>query len=344
MARFPGNARFAFTIIDDTDVATVANVAPVYRMLEALGMKTTKTVWPLDCPGERGDYDGSQTLEDDDYVEFVLDLRRRGFEVTWHGATMSSSDRSRTIRALKRYCDVFGEYPRIHVNHSENRENLYWGTDRIDAPILRRLMGGLVLRGRARSEGNDPRSPYWWGDLCREHITYARNLTFDDINLLNSNPTLPYRDPARSLVPWWFSASDADNVLEFNWLLRSENQARLEAEGGVCIVATHLGKGFALNGRVHEETAALLSQLAQRKGWFVPVGVLLDWLREKAVGGVLGRREWQRMQWRWFRDVVTRRLRGRRLGDWKKHAELPEGARGDDSPELSHAPLSSRII
>ena len=343
MPTFPGNTRFAFTVIDDTDVATVANVAPVYRMLEALGMRTTKTVWPLDCPGERGDYDGSQTLEDDDYVDFIVDLRRRGFEVTWHGATMSSSQRSRTLRALERYRDVLGDYPRIHVNHSENRENLYWGADRIDAPILRRIMRELGLR-RAGSEGNDPGSAYWWGDLCREHITYARNLTFDDINLLNANPTLPYRDPARSLVPWWFSASDADNVLEFNWLLRPENQARLEREGGVCIVATHFGKGFARKGRVHATTYALLSQLAQRQGWFVPVGTLLDWLREKAVVGELGQREWRRMQWRWFRDLVMRRVRGRKLGDWKAHAELPVGTHNYNTLEIPEVRLSSRII
>ena len=30
---FPDGAKYAFTIIDDTDVATVANVLPVYRQL-----------------------------------------------------------------------------------------------------------------------------------------------------------------------------------------------------------------------------------------------------------------------------------------------------------------------
>ena len=47
--QFPGGARFAFTVMDDTDVATVENVRPIYRLLDSLGMRTTKTVWPMPC-------------------------------------------------------------------------------------------------------------------------------------------------------------------------------------------------------------------------------------------------------------------------------------------------------
>lgn len=38
---------FAFTIIDDTDEATVANVKPIYDLLAELGIWTTKTVGPF---------------------------------------------------------------------------------------------------------------------------------------------------------------------------------------------------------------------------------------------------------------------------------------------------------
>src|SRR5690348_9622799 len=166
--QFPGNARFAFTIIDDTDVATVSNVAPIYALLESLGMRTTKTVWPLDCPGERGDYEGSQTLEDSEYLDFVLDLRCRGFELTWHGPTMASSKRVRTLRALERYRELVGEYPRIHINHAQNRENIYWGAERIDTLVLRSVFRGSA---HSRSEGSNPDSEFWWGDACQKHIT-----------------------------------------------------------------------------------------------------------------------------------------------------------------------------
>ena len=47
MSRFPNNKKFAFTILDDTDLSTVENVGPVYRLLAELDMRTTKSVWPL---------------------------------------------------------------------------------------------------------------------------------------------------------------------------------------------------------------------------------------------------------------------------------------------------------
>ena len=62
--RFPDGRQFAFTIIDDTDVATVENVAPMYALLERLGMRTTKTVWPVGCPEGSADFGSSETMED----------------------------------------------------------------------------------------------------------------------------------------------------------------------------------------------------------------------------------------------------------------------------------------
>ena len=44
----------------------------------------------------------------------------------------------------------------------------------------------------------------------------------------------------------WFSSADADDCQAFNRLLRPERQERLAGEGGYCIVATHLGKGFVI--------------------------------------------------------------------------------------------------
>src|SRR5687768_18315262 len=100
--RFPGGRRFAFTVIDDTDVATVENIRPVYRLLERLGMRTTKTVWPLSCPEGSRDFGDSETLDDPEYSEFVVDLARRGFEIASHGAKMESSTRERTLRGFDR--------------------------------------------------------------------------------------------------------------------------------------------------------------------------------------------------------------------------------------------------
>jgi hypothetical protein len=308
---FPGGRRFAFTIMDDTDVATLANVEPVYRLLDQLGFRTTKTVWPVGCPEGSANFSSSETLEDAAYLDFVLGLKSRGFEIAYHGATMESSTRDRTALALARFRELFGGPPRVYANHAYNQENLYWGLDRIDDPLLRTLYKRVEGRPTGFYQGHVQHSRWWWGDLA-EQITYIRNLTFSDINVLRINPSMPYQDPRRPAVPWWFSASDAEDVHAFNSLISPTAQDRLAREGGVCIVATHLGKGFTEDGIVHAETRRLLERLAAKPGWFVPVGTLLDWLRTtREASPLLPHAEWKRMQWRWAMDLALRKLHRR---------------------------------
>jgi hypothetical protein len=276
-------------------------------------------VWPVACPegtdelpGTGDELSQSLTLEADEYRAYALELVERGFEIASHGATFSSSTRERTLAGLSRYRELFGAYPRTHANHSWNRENLYWGRDRIDDRLIKILYALADGRPRDHYLGHVDGSPFWWGDLCAEHIDYVRNLTFDEINLARLNPSMPYHDPRRPLVRWWFSAADADDAHEFNQLIRPEAQARLEEEGGFSIVATHLGKRFASEGKVNPRTRELLIQLAGRRGWFPAVGELLDWLRDRRDTDRLPRGEWQRMQWRWALYLYRRRAAGMR--------------------------------
>ncbi|HVB34894.1 MAG TPA: hypothetical protein VNJ52_11060 [Patescibacteria group bacterium] len=307
---FPGGKRFAFTILDDTDVATVDNVRPMYRLLERLGMRTTKTVWPLACPEGSPNFGTSETLEDSEYLAFVRDLDRRGFELTWHGATMESSRRDRTLAGLERFHELIGHYPRIHANHAENRENLYWGAGRIDLPLLKFLFG-LLAHPADYFLGDRESSSYWWGDLCARHIVYARNLTFNRLNVASINPSMPYHDPSRPLVHGWFSASDAEDATAFASLLHPRNQRALEDEGGFSIVATHFGKGYVRNSSVQPLVEERLHMLARRPGWFPTAGELLDWLREHRESETLPADEWLRMQWCWARDLFLRHWKRR---------------------------------
>lgn len=303
---FPGGRKFAFTIMDDTDVATLANVRPVYDLLGEMGFRTTKTVWPVGCPEGSPNFRDSDTLDDPAYLRFVLELQSRGFEIAYHGATMESSARSRTEVAFARFCELFGGPPRVYANHAYNQENLYWGVERLDDSLLRKLYGAVDRRPRGFYQGHIPDSPWWWGDLAGQ-MSYARNLTFSDINVLRANPSMPYHDPRRPAVPWWFSAADAEDVEAFNRLISPEAQDRLERDGGVCIVATHLGKRFTDAGVVHPETVRLLRRLGAKAGWFVPVGELLDWLRDQRGGqSDLPAPEWRRMQWRWAWELVLK--------------------------------------
>ena len=54
---------------------------------------------------------------------------------------------------------------------------------------------------------------------------------------------------------------------------------QLEGEGGVCIVYTHFASGFINEeGELDPLFKELIVDLASRQGWFVPCGVLLDYL------------------------------------------------------------------
>jgi hypothetical protein len=305
---FPDGKRFAFTIIDDTDCATVANVRPVYELLHELGMRTTKTIWPL--PGHHPDdiNDAAQPVTDPDYVNFIRDLQSWGFEIALHNVRSYSSARADIERGLEAFRQMIGRGPRVQANHMFNRDDLYWGGARLDLGLLGWAYRHLRTRRRQPgSEGHIEGSPYFWGDLCQEHIDYVRGFTYPEINVLKINSTLPYRDERRPYIRAWFSGCDASNVREFNHLMRPENRKRLEAEGGVCIVATHIASGFVQNGRVQPEAAAALRDIAARSGWFVPVSELLDFLAG-ASGGVKPLPWWERhrMQLTWLWSRVSR--------------------------------------
>jgi hypothetical protein len=303
--RFPGGKRFAFTIFDDCDNSTVANTRPFYALLERLGMRTTKTVWSLNSADVHPNWRGSSTLEDPEYRAFAQELQSRGFEVASHGASMMSSPRDRIRRALDTFREAFGHYPRCHANHGSNRDNLYWFQDRFRSRLLRVLYACRLAGKTHRSEGHVPGSPYFWGDLCREHIAYVRAFTFPVTNVLSVHRNVLYRDPETEFVNFWFSASHAGNVHAFNRLLQPDRQAAL-ARGGVSIVATHGAAGFVRNGEVNAETRRLLELLAEKDGWFVPVSTLLDSLRLQGLGQPIPLVERRLLELRWLCHALRR--------------------------------------
>jgi hypothetical protein len=287
---FPEGKRFAFTIFDDTDDARIDNIRPIYELLHKLGLLTTKTVWPVDCPEGSRHFFAGDTLANRTYLAFCQELQRQGFEITWHGATMESSRRERTVSALEAFRGFFGGYPRLHANHALNRENIYWGSRRYQTVVSRFARLLHPARGVA-FEGEVEGSPYFWGDLCRSHCKYVRNFAFRELNTLHSDPHMPYRVGTTPYVQHWFSASDAPDAAAFATLVTPDSLDRLCADGGVCIVATHLGKGFVRDGRVDPRVEAALRHVASLPGWFVPTGVILDFLLARGGGRTLSYRE-----------------------------------------------------
>jgi hypothetical protein len=293
----PEGKRFAFTILDDTDDSTLENVRPVYDALRELGLRTTKTVWPVACPEGSRLFFAADTLERAEYLAFVHELvDDGGFELAFHGATMESSPRERTEQALDFLRREFGFVPRLHANHGFNRENLYWGPDRFRTPPLRWLLARSGLQGRSRFEGDRRGSPYFWGDLCQRHFDYVRNFTFATLDVLSANPHMPYRLASTPWVQNWFSTTDAPDAAAFKRRVTPAALDALEERGGVCIVSTHLGKGFARDGRLDPEIREILRRIARRDVWLAPASEILDHLREAGAarqlsGGALLRLE-----------------------------------------------------
>ncbi len=277
--QFPGKSKFAFTILDDTDDATVENVKPVYDLLTELGMRTTKTVWPLACPEGSRLYFAGETLEDADYLSFLRDLVRMGFEIAFHGATMETSDRERTLRGLGALSAQLGVTPTLHCNHGQNLENLYWGAARYRTLAIRLPLTLLErVLGRPKYFGHVPGSAHFWGDIAKRQFRFVRNFTFTTVDSGGIPPFGPYRLESTPWVQHWFNTADAPDATHFKRLLTAARIDRLRDAAGTCILSTHLGKGFTRHGRVDPQIEDTLRYIASQPGWFIPVSDLLEHL------------------------------------------------------------------
>lgn len=275
----PHGKKFAFAIIDDTDGATLENVEPVYDFLWDIGVISTKTVWIL--PTNDPDHwpNRGTSVADSQYLAFVLDLQSKGYEIALHGVRGGHSKRDEIITSLDEFNRLFGHYPKIHINHSENRDNLYWGKSKLSFFPFRMLYG--LFRDNSSSSGHDPESEYFWGDIAKERIDYVTNFSFHDINMFKINPLIPYRDDSKPYVNFWFHSSDGGYVDSFNRLISKENVDRLEREGGICFVYTHLASGFYRDGRINPIFDERMRYLASKDGWFAPASEVLDYIRKK---------------------------------------------------------------
>jgi hypothetical protein len=235
----------------------------------------------------------------------LLELQAKGFEIGWHGATWHGSLRDQTARALERFAAVFGHYPQMAANHTGMEDAIYWGSARLSG--WRRFVYNLLTRYRnnAAYRGHVEGDQYFWGDLCRQRVKYYRNFVFRDVNTLKACPLMPYHDPQRPCVNYWYASSDGHRIDRFNKCLSEAAQERLEEEGGACIMYTHFASGFAEGGRVEPRFRTLMERLAQKSGWFVPAGTLLDHLL--AVGGrhVIAPAERRRLEQKWLLEKIV---------------------------------------
>jgi hypothetical protein len=299
---WPEGKDFAFTIFDDTDLATLENVRDVYSFLADCGFRTTKSVWTL--RGDKAPKIGGATCEEAKYLQWVLNLREQGFEIGLHNVACHTSPRGQTIRGIERFYELFGHYPFSMTNHSGCLESIYWGNYRVTG--IKEALYNFLLRNANKGvfQGHIEDSPLFWGDICKQKITYVRNFTYADINTLKTCPVMPYHDPKRPYVNYWFASSEGPEVGSFISTLAERNQDRLAAEGGGCIMYTHLARGFYRDGRIHPRFKFLMERMRKMNGWFVPVYTMLDHLRNLKIHHVISDSERNKLETSWLMHKI----------------------------------------
>ena len=295
---WPDGRRFGFTIFDDPDSQTLEAGKAVYGLLADLGFRTTKGVWPVRGAGTASDHGG--TCAEPAYREWTQELQRLGFEIGLHNVAPHTSTREECRDGLDRFRALFGAYPSVMAQHYYCAENLYWGDKRLSG--LNRAAYNAATRGGNYRKffGDVEGHPYYWGDLCRERIKYVRNFVFPDINTLKACPFMPYHDPDRPAVNYWYASSEGAKAGAFIETIRECEQERLEEEGGACIMYTHFGHGYWENGSLNARFRDLMARLSRRNGWFVPVSTLLDYLRTQRADVQIRREDRARLERRWL--------------------------------------------
>jgi len=248
----PHPYRAGFCITDDTDAATLDGVRLVYDLLASIGLKASKTVWaftpaePCGVPALPDSMLRGITLEDRDYLAYCEGLAERGFEICLHGASAGNNRRERTARALSFVAKRF-DRPGTYICHSKNAENIYWHEKVAPRGPARWMLG---LASRYRCSGENPSSPYFWGDLCLEHVGHIRLFRTRNVNTLAENPSMPYHDPEKPFVRSWFGATKRS----FHDCTSPAAIARLRAEHGLCVLYQYMHRyADVANGRVQPQ-------------------------------------------------------------------------------------------
>ncbi len=300
--RWPGGKAFAFTVFDDPDGQPLEVGREVYAFLADLGFRTTKGIWPIWGDQPRSDIGGS--CDDPDYRDWCLALAEQGFEMGFHNATQYTSERERTRRGLDRSVELFGQDPVTMSNHYNCDEDVYWGEHRVSG--LRRHLYNALTRGENHNKffGHVPGHPLYWGDLCKERIKYVRNFVYARINTLAACPYMPYHDPERPLVNYWYASSEGADVRKFTQTISEANQDQLAEEGGACIMYTHFGYRYLENGRLDPAFRRLMTRLSKMNGWYVPASTLLDFLLKRRGTAPLTDAQRSELERRWLWDKV----------------------------------------
>lgn len=306
---WPNNKSFAFTVIDDTDAGTLENLKPVYDYLYEKGLRTTKTVWVY--PSR--DFFKGDSLEREEYKNFISDLNNKGFEIASHGPGSGSFSREEIITSFKVLEEMFGNHPSMHINHGRNPDGIYWGTKRFSFPIdkIYEFIRKYWRNVEVITTGDDPQSEQFWGDYAKANIHYIRNRVFSGINTIKIDEKMPYMEKRKiNCSNYWFSSSDGYNCDAFVRLLSRKNIEKLAKEGGCCIVYTHFAYDFIdKDGNLREDFKQAIDIVSSMDGYFATATEILDILKsQKKSSDIVSGIYLLMLDLRWFFERIYRKL------------------------------------
>src|SRR5262249_23439651 len=158
-----------------------------------------------------------------------------------------------------------------YICHAKNAENPYWHEKVAPRGPAQRL---LKLASHYQCSGEDPDSPYFWGDLCLAKVRHIRLFRTRSVNTLAENPSMPYFDPEKPRVTGWFAATKRS----FADATAPAALERLTREHGLCVLYQYMHRYADREGRgVQPAFRAAAERLIATPGiWIDTTSALMD--------------------------------------------------------------------
>ena len=282
---YPNGYDFAFTIVHDADSAYSRRLAPLFETFDKFGFKISATVFPFWADwarngeiwsewkkpnGRDNDFFAPKAvpLTDTNEREFYKLLAGRGHEIGMHSPSDTSDTRKELARAFEYFKQVFGNYPKVYVEHSagSNKE-------------------------AQSNEGSKPTSSYYNTDLLNRYgswvwvdgegaLTNQANPEFYDVMAANGSPFNKFALDRYGIKKGFvrtgkWKESNGNGFLQ--WYSET-NIDSLKKNRGTALVYTHLNEKWLdpETRMMRPEIQNRLNYLASQRGWFVPAGAILD--------------------------------------------------------------------
>lgn len=155
------NKKFILVLTNDPDHGKTEHYRKVFDRFNKIGLKWTIAVFNHiendNSQLAKHCYKGeTNSLEDNKYREFILELRSQGHEIAWHGYSQISNSRDKFIKGLEEFKETFGHYPFTYIEHGGHSQ-----THNLE----------IVKKETLDAEGKNNQSQFYIEDLIKEKIT-----------------------------------------------------------------------------------------------------------------------------------------------------------------------------